>query len=74
MKSVPNKYRVPLAQWRKWRNDERMVFNNLYAEMANQDVFSHPKAAKQPAYVWKTTRWNAAWRAASFMREIRLQS
>lgn len=63
---VVNKYKVPKAQWDKWSNDARRVFNRLYHEMrpACQWIFVHPKAQILPREQWQTTRWNAAWAAA----------
>lgn len=59
-----NRYSVPKKVWNKWTDDGRKVFNELYALMRDQSLFTHPKAAKQPREQWKTTRWNAAWMAA----------
>ncbi len=63
--SVRNLYRVQKKQWAKWSPGARLVFNALFSQMKDQKVFTHPKAPQLPAKVWYTTRWNAAWSAAS---------
>jgi hypothetical protein len=61
---------VPRAQWRKWGNLSRHVFNEVYGTMAeNQGLFLHPKARKNTLECWNTTAWNAAWIAADAAKE-----
>lgn len=59
-----NKYKVPAKQWRRWSGHARCVFNKVFATMAQQGLFAHPKALPVPRAHWRTTRWNAAWVAA----------
>ncbi len=66
-----NLHKVPQSQWRKWAPLERRLFNELFGAMKDQALFRHPKAVKIPASQWKTSRWNAAWTAAEFVRECR---
>jgi len=59
-----NRYKVPSKAWSKWTDSGRAVFNELYAVMRDQRMFTHPDAVLQTAAVWRTIRWNAAWIAA----------
>jgi hypothetical protein len=66
-----NQYKVPVGQWRKWQEQERMLFNTMYSSMFdNMQLFLHPKQAAPKPEHWKTTAWNVAWIAAD---ELRLQ-
>lgn len=59
-----NVNKVPAKQWKRWSERARRVFNAVFATMAPQDLFLHPKATPSPRQHWRTTRWNAAWVAA----------
>ncbi len=59
-----NVQKVPAKQWRRWSEQARRIFNAVFAEMADQKLFLHPKARAVPRALWRTTRWNAAWVAA----------
>ena len=63
---MTNRYRVPKKQWKKWSEQARRVFNEVYYTMRNnkQTLFLHPKATPVPKAQWNTTAWNAAWIAA----------
>lgn len=62
---IPNSYQVPKSQWKKWDEQARYVFNEVYCSMAyNQKFFLHPKATSASDKHWITTAWNAAWTAA----------
>jgi hypothetical protein len=62
---VPNTYKVPLRQWRKWSSTERFVFNAVFsAAIKNQVVLSHPQMESVSARMWRTLCWNFAWIAA----------
>ena len=64
-KTVRNQNRVPRAQWRKWTNAARRVFNDTYAfMMKNPDLITHPAMPKPKPFHWTTLAWNAAWIAA----------
>lgn len=63
--SRANLYHVPGRQWCKWGPRARGVFNLVYSTIrSNQQLFIHPKAAKQTREHWGTVAWNAAWTAA----------
>lgn len=64
---VKNRHGVPKKQWDKWHNLARRVFNNVYESMRPnmQWAFHHPDAVLLKKEHWQTTRWNAAWTAAS---------
>jgi hypothetical protein len=67
---VPNQFRVPQKQWRKWSVKARQVFNAVYDfMMENQWTMLHPKQEAPKPYHWKTTCWNAAWVAADAVDE-----
>lgn len=69
---IDNIYKVGKKQWKRWNGAERLMFIEVYEHMVNnQDLYSHPKAARQIDEYWKTTAWNAAWIAADFMRNER---
>lgn len=69
--TVKNTHRVPKAQWRKWPARARETFNYVYSLMYdNPRLFTHPKAVKEKAHIWKTTAWNTAWIAADCVRDV----
>ena len=69
-----NQHKVPVKKWRKWSDQARAVFNELYGTMrANQKLFLHPKAEAVSAQLWKTVCWNAAWIAADAVDESAVQ-
>lgn len=63
---IPNKFKVPAKQWKKWDSIwQKTTFNVVYETMLrNQEMFLHPKTDKIPPLQWKTVCWNAAWTAA----------
>ena len=66
-----NVHRVPQAQWRKWRVQERITFNYMFSLMTkNQDLFLTP-GATVPKRCWRTTAWNTAWITADCVRDAR---
>jgi hypothetical protein len=64
---VVNKYSVPLKQWKRWSNQAKRVFNDMYQELRPraQWRFLHPQATPVLRRHWETTRWNVAWTAAN---------
>ena len=72
---IENENRVPVAQWRKWNQAERKLFNTLYSCMHdNVKLFLHPKQEDPKPVHWKTTAWNAAWIAADELRAQRKEA
>lgn len=69
-KTVENYFAVPKAQWNKWSDDARRVFNGTYNAAHDQGLFAHAEAKRVPAQHWETTRWNFAWWAADEVRHI----
>ena len=61
-----NTYKVPKAQWKKWSEVARDVFNDLYYTLTRnkQSLFTHPKQVRLPKNQWRTIAWNTAWLAA----------
>ncbi len=55
---------VQQRQWRKWNQQARFIFNQVYGQLEDQRVVKHPKAEEQAQDHWATIRWNAAWLAA----------
>lgn len=55
---------VPKRQWRKWNQQSRYIFNNVYGQMAYQHAVKHPQMDNMYDDYWNTIRWNAAWLAA----------
>lgn len=67
---VRNKFRVPVAQWRKWNDAARAVFNGTYDLMlSNQLNMAHPRMPPLEVDHWATICWNAAWIAADSYRD-----
>lgn len=62
-----NRFKVPKKIWSKWTEPARKLFNELHLSMADQRIYTHPKAPQLPPKQWKTTAWNAAWMAASLV-------
>lgn len=56
--------RVPRRQWRKWNQQSRFIFNQVYNRMAYQETIKHPIMSLVRPELWDTIRWNAAWLAA----------
>jgi hypothetical protein len=67
-----NRYKVPQRQWRKWSEQERFVFNEIYGStVKNQAILGHPQMdAISPAF-WKTLCWNFAWLASDAAKDFR---
>lgn len=62
---IANRYKVSARQWKKWNDQAKLVFNEVYMTMVNnQDLFLHPSQDAPRKDYWKTTAWNAAWMAA----------
>ena len=55
---------VPARAWRKWNNQARYVFNDLFRVTECQQTMMHPRACPHTDAQWKTIRWNMAWLAA----------
>jgi hypothetical protein len=71
---IENKHKVPVKQWKKWPDDARIAFNELYEEMlGDQTLFMHPHSALQADDCWKTTCWNAAWMSADIAQRANKQ-
>lgn len=64
---IVNRYKVPKKIWSKWTEPARRLFNELHKSMADQQIYTHPKAPQLPRDQWKTTAWNAAWMAADML-------
>jgi hypothetical protein len=64
-KSPPNKYKVPNKEWTKWFPEAQELFNELYKQMGDVDLFVFSKDNKQFRPYWETARWNCSWTAAS---------
>lgn len=62
---VPNVHKVPTKQWRRWSDEAKTAFNELYSlGERNQEIFRHPKQPTMLDDHWKTVSWNFAWLAA----------
>ncbi len=63
---MPNTYKVPKRQWRKWSDSAHNVFNTLYQAMRDdQELYNAtPGAPQLPRDAWRTVAWNAAFIAA----------
>lgn len=67
-----NLYGVSKRQWKKWNEQERKLFNDLFSSMMfEQRIFLHPEAVARSDKHWKTTAWNAAYLAADYLRMAR---
>lgn len=60
-----NKYKVPAKQWRKWHEEGRHVFNELYSSMRSQGIIN--SRGKLTREHWGVVRWNTAWTAADIV-------
>ena len=71
--AIKNLYKVPQAQWRKWKDEEKQLFNDVYSYMYdNQELFLHPKQKAIDHLHWKTIAWNSAWIAADYLKYQRI--
>ncbi len=62
---IDNVHKVSTRQWKRWPDDSRIAFNELYIYMLeNQNLFMHPFSALQCDECWKVTAWNAAFQSA----------
>lgn len=69
---IENDHAVPKAQWKKWNDVEKRLFNELYfLSLSHQHLMVHPKASVVEPQHWKTIAWNHAWMAADYARAIR---
>lgn len=60
-----NIYKVPVRQWRKWSELARLIFNEMFFTLKeNQSVLTHPKTQPISKREWRTQAWNSAWLAA----------
>ena len=59
-----NVYGVPNRAWRKWNQQSRYIFNEVFNQMRNQQAIKHPGHPGMTLEYWKTICWNAAWLAA----------
>ncbi len=64
-----NRYKVPPAQWAKWPDVSRAVFNGMYQQLMLPRHVQHPRMLAMPYAHWKTIQWNAAWLAADNVRD-----
>lgn len=68
MAKVKNTYKVNSSAWKKWTNQGKDLFNEVYGAMthtrSNQELFTHPDAPMVPGEHWNTIAYNAAWWAA----------
>lgn len=72
---VENMFKVPKKQWKKWNDQERYIFNDVFLMMTlNQSLFLYPDTAEQSEERWRTTCWNAAWTAADSARDYRREN
>ena len=66
-----NSHKVKLAQWKKWGELRRHVFNETYAALLDQSIINgNPKAKRMPDEHWNVVAWNAAWLAAEKAEEF----
>lgn len=66
-----NIYKVPSHRWKKWQDQERMLFNSLLdCLLDNMRYFLHPEQPIPSNEHWRAMAWNVAWQAAD---ELRLQ-
>lgn len=61
---MSNKYKVPTKMWNKWSEDQRKMFNAVYASLTQEFINAHPNAPELSDDVWRTIRWNSAFIAA----------
>lgn len=60
MSNTPNKYKVPLKMWRKFK-EHKALYNAIMDQMIpNQDLTTHPKTPKIPDGQWSTICHNSA--------------
>lgn len=72
MAKITNRFKVAQRQWRKWTEQERFVFNELFGStVKNQKILSHPQMEKISAAMWRTLCWNFAWLASTAARDFR---
>lgn len=65
-----NVNKVSKAQWLRWSEHARRVFNSVYWQMsADVSLFLHPGAEVPEPRHWNTTAWNAAWTAAAAVND-----
>lgn len=70
--ATKNVNRVPNRAWRKWNNQARFVFNDMFYVTECQQTLMHPRACPHTDSQWRTIRWNMAWLAAdSVMATVR---
>ena len=70
--AIKNLHKVPQAQWRKWNEAEKQLFNDIRSDMLeNKRQYLHPKQKPPVDEYWDTTTWNAAWMAADYLKEQR---
>lgn len=74
IETVENKFKVPKRQWSKWKvanGAPQYVFNDVYAQMIGcPEAFRHPSVRNEgPEDHARVTAWNAAWTAASSVRD-----
>lgn len=62
--ATQNIFGVPNRQWRKWNQQSRFIFNQVYNQMEYQDSVKHPNQIRMASHHWDTIRWNASWLAA----------
>jgi hypothetical protein len=60
MKKISNKYKCPKGFWDKFNDAQKQMFNLIYEQMGDQDIFMHPKGIKNKREHWSTTRFNTA--------------
>lgn len=61
---ITNKHKVNKKLWSGMSDTGRLVFNDVYENVLNQNFMVHPKVALQTAEEWKTVAHNAACYAA----------
>lgn len=64
-----NTHGVPQRAWRKWNNQSRYVFNEMWNQFEAMQSIQHPGAPEMSEEHWATIRWNAAWLAADTVME-----
>lgn len=73
---TPNPHKVPVKQWRKWSDETRSMFNELFPSYAEGFMNALLPPSMYQSVSPKQARvlaWNAAWIAADEMEKARNQ-
>lgn len=62
---IDNRYKVSQRMWRKWSQQARIVFNEVFRSMTTAPwAFQATGHDAPPKRTWRVTAWNCAWIAA----------